>query len=480
MQEAPLYPVPMFHPTEEQQSVVESQEKQLKVNAFAGTGKTSTLVAYTKARPSQPILYVAFNKSVQDSAARKFPRNVTCKTGHALAYRFCGASYRHKLKPNIKPKLIAPLLNSSFKEASYAIKTLQNYLYSIDLELQPKHVDESVIGDKTLASHAFFNAERLWKLMCNLDDNTAPMIHDGYLKLFHLSKPDLSSFGTILFDEAQDANPVMADIILNQRSTLVLMGDKHQSIYGWRGARNVMEAMPGFSEMYLSQSFRFGQKVADVANLILGFKNETVALIGLKAVQSDLRRIDTRVQHTVLARTNASLFDHAVENLTDTISLFFVGGFHSNKIISAHNLKFGGPIYDSEVRSFSAFQEMSEYAKDVGDPELEALCKLVEKYGRDLPQLVQWVSGHITPEQDDARIILSTAHRAKGLEFKQVLLKNDFLNPLTKDINPEEINLLYVAATRAVHVLELNPLLKKYMENESEREAARKEGSVHP
>ncbi|MBI9085681.1 MAG: hypothetical protein JEZ11_18940 [Desulfobacterales bacterium] len=45
----------------------------LKVLAFAGTGKTTTLMAVAETRPNRRFLYIAFNKSVQIEAARKFP-----------------------------------------------------------------------------------------------------------------------------------------------------------------------------------------------------------------------------------------------------------------------------------------------------------------------------------------------------------------------------------------------------------------------
>uniref|UniRef100_UPI0013D42A21 UvrD-helicase domain-containing protein n=1 Tax=Klebsiella pneumoniae TaxID=573 RepID=UPI0013D42A21 len=65
------------------------------------------------------------------------------------------------------------------------------------------------------------------------------MTHDGYLKLFQLSKPDLSKqFGLIMVDEWQDTNEVTMDIVLEQDARLILVGDRHQSIYGFRGATN--------------------------------------------------------------------------------------------------------------------------------------------------------------------------------------------------------------------------------------------------
>lgn len=39
--------------------------------------------------------------------------------------------------------------------------------------------------------------------MTNID---VPMMHDGYLKIFQISRPQLK-FDFILFDEAQDCNP---------------------------------------------------------------------------------------------------------------------------------------------------------------------------------------------------------------------------------------------------------------------------------
>ncbi|PKS77787.1 UvrD-helicase domain-containing protein, partial [Klebsiella pneumoniae] len=96
-----------------------------------------------------------------------------------------------------------------------------------------------------------------------------PMVHDGYLKLYQLSHPNLSlRYQVILFDEAQDANPVTSDIVIRQRSRTILVGDVHQQIYLFRGANDAMNN-PRFSnadQLYLTHSFRFGPNVAMVAN----------------------------------------------------------------------------------------------------------------------------------------------------------------------------------------------------------------------
>ncbi|KAJ7370000.1 F-box DNA helicase 1 [Desmophyllum pertusum] len=69
----------------------------IKIVAFAGTGKTTTLVEYTKMRPMEKFLNVAYNKSIQQHALTLFPSNVESRTIHSLAFRSVGYRYKHKL-----------------------------------------------------------------------------------------------------------------------------------------------------------------------------------------------------------------------------------------------------------------------------------------------------------------------------------------------------------------------------------------------
>lgn len=59
-------------------------------NSITGTGKTTTLVKYAEQRPDLRFLYVSFNKSVASEAQRSFPKNVSCKTIHSLAFQDVG------------------------------------------------------------------------------------------------------------------------------------------------------------------------------------------------------------------------------------------------------------------------------------------------------------------------------------------------------------------------------------------------------
>ena len=74
--------------TTEQKLCVEASVagKDLKIKAFAGSGKTSTLVAISQKLSGRGI-YLAYNKTIQLDASKKFPSHVDCKTAHSLAYR---------------------------------------------------------------------------------------------------------------------------------------------------------------------------------------------------------------------------------------------------------------------------------------------------------------------------------------------------------------------------------------------------------
>src|SRR5262245_31565319 len=77
---------PSFTPTPEQEQAVEAftTRESLKINAYAGSGKTSTLqlLAHSTPRKGQ---YLAFNKKIVFDSRGKFPSDVDCATTHAMA-----------------------------------------------------------------------------------------------------------------------------------------------------------------------------------------------------------------------------------------------------------------------------------------------------------------------------------------------------------------------------------------------------------
>jgi F-box protein, helicase, 18 len=94
--------------------------------------------------------------------------------------------------------------------------------------------------------------------------------------------------------------------------------------------------------------------------------------------------------------------------------------------------------------------------------------RATEKHDCAIPMIVKKIQAASLQDTDRAQVVLATAHKAKGLEWQNVVLANDFAElaapeatPRGAGVDTEEVNILYVAATRARRVLELNEGLER-------------------
>ncbi len=464
----------MINITREQKQIIDcdlSAGQTLKVIAFAGTGKTTTLVEYTKARPDMKFLYVAFNKSVQMEAQNKFPSNVTCRTSHALAFRVKGFAHKERLVPGFKAKIVLEALGlNNYEDARFTIDTLTNYLVSPDAKVSIRHLPNKARvfyreKQKKMPDLIAF-ANQLGRKMCDTSDDTIGMVHDGYLKLYQLSRPVLY-YDCILLDEAQDTNPVTSEIIFSQcrpadsnrkPASIIMVGDSHQQIYSFRGARDTLKKMDSEKELFLTKSFRFDNNIARVANMVLEtFKNENRKITGTAVNKADKQKWNPN-DYTIIARTNATVFKKAVQ-LYKHHRIGFVGGitgYRFSTIRDVYNLLTDKPVSDNYIRSFGSYDSLKSYAHTVEDLELLSICKVVESYKHSIPNHIKQITEKAV-ETKNAKIILTTAHKAKGLEWNNVLVMDDFQDLVKEDhyidpsqIEPDEFNLIYVAITRAM------------------------------
>lgn len=454
--------------TQEQQSVVQSNARLLAVDAFAGTGKTSTLVEYARARPKARLLYIAFNKSVAVQARERFPDNVECRTTHSLAYGAVGRRFADKLG-NASAYDIAQKFNCNARRAKHALATLATWLCSTDPEITLEHVDRAEVEASLEAAAVADLAMGVWAEMQN-PRAAIKMPHDGYLKLWAMTQPRLR-YDIILLDEAQDTNPITLDLVLAQRQAqLVLVGDRHQGIYGFRKAMNAMQAVQADERIAITQSFRFGQGIAEVATRLLHhFKGEALAVKGRADIEVRWS-VDRARPYAIIGRTNAGLFGHAVQLVAGMTKrrIHFVGGFEGymfGKVLDAYHLWADQRhlIKDATIMKFQSYAQFRSYGDEAGDPEVNALVKVVEAYGAQVPELYAALKAAET-SQDNAHVTLTTAHKAKGLEWEQVELCDDFVSlPADEDTDPEEFNLLYVAVTRAIRAVRLTPSLTAWL-----------------
>lgn len=461
--------------TREQKSVVENDSLLLAVDAFAGTGKTTTLIEYSKRRPDKKILYIAFNKSVASEACARFPDNVQCRTTHSLAYTRVGKRYQEKLGT---PQAweIAQVFQCNTKRAKDALQTLANWFCSADPAITVEHLDDDLQGDPASAADV---AQLASKVFAAMKDKRSPvkMPHDGYLKIWALEHPHLA-FDIILLDEAQDTNPVTLEVVMRQDCQKVLVGDRHQGIYGFRRAINAMEKVKADARIALTQSFRFSEQIAGIASALLAdFKGEDKSIVG-RADMTNAWDVDHARAYTIIGRTNAGLFASAAQLVMDEdVKLHFIGGFDSyvfGKVLDAYFLWADerSRIKNPSIGRFNSFVDFQRYGVEASDVEIGALVKTVEKYQSQIPRIYEAVKASQVSLQEKADVILTTAHRAKGLEFDQVYLQDDFIElPPEGDYDPEEINLLYVALTRAIHAVRFPETLVHWVSDRAWRQS---------
>lgn len=457
--------------TEEQKLIVGSKAHALLVSAAAGTGKTYTLVEYARARPSDRMIYLAFNRAIKEEASRKFPRNVSCKTIHGLAFAAVGQKYSHKLD-TLKAHHVQKL-GGTLREGGLVVEIINNFLASADLEILPDHLENltAAAENKPLLLE---KAIETWAIMRDPGDPRVPVGHDGYLKIFQIGGHEIRT-DTILLDEAQDCTPCTLAIVSAQPARKVYVGDANQSIYGFRGAINAMANIRAEQHLYLTGSFRFGEGIADLANTILGAYSPHPKKIRGLGAEKTVFNVDEREPHTRLCRTNATLFGEAVSLLKQNRRFGFVGGvtnYHFDSIMDAYQLRFGShaKIKDKMIQTFLDFEEMRGYAETLDDKELKSLCRIVDSYAEKIPSLITDIQEKACPDDDPSVVLLTTAHRSKGREWNQVVLTDDFTE-MEKKItdtgemeipDQEEINLLYVAVTRAKRAILLPPALASW------------------
>jgi F-box protein, helicase, 18 len=469
--------------TDEQYNIINSTGN-IKINAVAGSGKTTTIIEYARARPkNSKILYLAFNKSVKLEAAKKFAgqglRNVKVETAHSLAYKSIVFKHGYTVRPQgYKTNEIAELLSlagNGEKHAEYIVanhinKFIAYFCNSDKQKVQELNYLDIVTDNKARAFVKTFygyieSQARL--LLDKMNKAEIEITHDFYLKKFQLESPVLN-FDYILFDEGQDASPAMLDIFLKQPAVKVIVGDTHQQIYGWRFAVNSLEKAD-FTTFHLSTSFRFGQDIANLAMEVLHWKNHLeeyrpIPITGMGNSTAGKTK-------AVLARTNLGLLLKAIEYVTEKENIqhiYFEGNINSYTyadegaslydVLSLYNGKHHF-IKDQLIRVMKDLDELEDYIEKTEDPQLGMMVSIVKEYGNEIPALIKSIKDrHVdNDDKDKAEIVFSTIHRCKGMEYDSIQLVNDFITeeklatlPPDADIKKltEEINLLYVAVTR--------------------------------
>jgi superfamily I DNA/RNA helicase len=464
--------------TKQQKEILESVQKykSIKINAFAGTGKTTTLKLISDTYKEKKILYLAFNSAIKNEASSIFPNNTYVKTTHGLAFGAIKKNTTIDLNKitNYRAIDISKEFEITYNQAVGTLKIFENYCNSTKTEIEPKDIEHKT-------------AKNMFDKM--LISKMKPT-HAFYLKYYYLliSTQQIQQFNydIIMLDEAQDTNEVTLGIFEALSAKVkIYVGDEHQQIYSFRGSKNALSKIKSDKKLYLSCSFRFNSSIANYANILLkNFKNEDVSIDTIKEKKDDII-----LTNGYISRTNAqliSIISNRIENRKPFVTVRDPNEIF-NLTIEVHYIltnKKNEVKRNRFLKDFSGEDEILDYANEVDDYELKSALKMAKEYKEKVFEFKEISDKFYTAWKNkntngfDKRIseilFLTTAHTAKGLEWDKVTIADDFTdfadlivdfgcdnlkqfkeeqNHLPNQELIDEFNLFYVAVTRAKKII---------------------------
>jgi hypothetical protein len=478
-------PLMTFTPTAEQDAILAAftDGKDLVIQAGAGTGKTTTLKLLANSTPRYGT-YLAFNKAIQMSAAQSMPSTVRCKTAHGLAWQEFGNQYAARMNTN-RPAwaTVIDFLNAvpltvpafdgkrrsltAYQTARLVLDTVKGYCQTAAPDITAAHIPAipgvsgpgglgATTGGMKAVDFVLPRARKAWADIQKTHDGILVFDHSYYLKMWALTNPTIGG-DYLMFDEAQDANGVIAGVV-NAQTHLqrVFVGDDSQSIMGFAGAHNAMRKFArreGVITLSLTESFRFGPRIATAANGLLDHLNAPLRITGTPAMDSTVTTLDypgAPTSDAILCRTNAGALDEVINAQNDGKKVCLLGNADELRkfVEAARDLQEKGSTNYHALMAFESWADVQDYVEvDPSAADLVTMVDLVDTYGAAplLAALQKCVQEH------RADVTVSTAHKAKGCEWDNVRISKDFA--LSDEIPPEafkaELMLAYVAVTRA-------------------------------
>lgn len=502
-------------PTQEQKTAInlanDNNVKRLKILAFAGAGKTSTLTMIAQSMPEHKGIYLAFNKAIVADIQKKLPPNVEARTFHSLAYN--GVSKAITAKLNKGDSLTQQTYVKHFlkHDTNQFIKLRGNKIFSDDEKRTRKNLNKPTVEkidtfldeakqfkilkmsmDKFLLDIDPNPTDRHIKaviqnaLKIELDQGIEQQITDlllskltklwldyqdpkgifkipagVYMKLYALSNPQINK-DFVLFDEAQDADPLMLHILKGQNIKVILVGDKYQQLYEWRGANNALDKIDG-EECYLTQSFRFGSNIAVIANYLLKQLGCPQTLKGVNENHGNFSIVNSLPDdiNAIVCRSNLGVIESALEYSAKhpRKNIFVDTTGEQTELLSTLNAieKLSNDPYDSVCKShsiikfFDNIQQLSEYVQAFpGDLAIAPIYKLWHEHGYSkVKRILDNFASDERKRNHDVRI--QTIHKSKGLEWHNVAYWSDFDSFFDEHDNIHDapcLRALYVAYTR--------------------------------
>ena len=457
----------------------------LLVRARAGTGKTTTIVEGIKHAPKDAsVLLAAFNKKIATELAERLDHpNAEALTLHSVGF---GAVRRFWTRVRLEQKRgersFGLAKRAAGTQAPDAMLSLVAKLMTVARECAPLAEGPDDLHALAWEHDCIPDAE--WDDF-GWDENEVCKAAYRALELA-AEKTDTIDFSDMVFlpvrnnwlrpkydlvviDECQDMNK--AQVIIATRvakGRICVVGDDRQAIYKFRGAdAGVLDRLKkelNATEMSLTTTYRCAKAIVREANAIVtdykaaDFNPEgIVRTIGKDTVLDVAKGGDV-----ILSRLNAPLIGLCLQALTLGIAARVEGrdiAAGLKKLVRELSKGPAGrsiPQFLTRLNSWEAAQlkrvergnGAAEAKGDAIKDKAEALRSIAEG-ASSVNVMTTRIDDIFTQIKSGNAITLSSVHKAKGLEWKRVFILRDTL----RDTNTEELNIQYVAITRAIEEL---------------------------
>jgi superfamily I DNA/RNA helicase len=463
----------------------------LVVVAFAGCGKTTTIVEGVNRAPETAILVCAYNKKIaEELVARVTNPNVTVKTLHAVGYAAV-RRFRERIKCDFGSERADKLTDAVCgRTAPDAIKKLVSKLHTKGREIAPHATQlgeltniainfECVPDDAWQATSFNFEYVELKALeaMQLASDVKSGDTIDGSDMIFLPVRNSwlTKSYDLVVVDEAQDMTTAQLEIAQGVCSgRICVVGDPNQAIYGFRGADsesiNRLKSELNATELGLTTTYRCGRQIVALAQQFVpdftaGPNNADGEVLDLAY---DKLNATAMASDFILSRVNAPLVSIAM-TLLRSGKRARVAGRDIGAGLKALVRKFRARSVPELLAKIASWEKketgrLEAMLSKASNGRAKTIQAKIEGIKDQADMLVSLTDGSASVADVETRIdalftddglgdagliTCSSVHKAKGLEANRVFILSDTL----RNHNQEERNIQYVAITRAKQTL---------------------------
>jgi DNA helicase-2/ATP-dependent DNA helicase PcrA len=451
----------------------------LQIDAVAGSGKTTTLVEASSLIKGNG-RFMAFNRDIANSLKEKAP-NLKASTLNGFGWGICLNNVQGvELDAQKTQKIFSGGLdfsNSDDKKFYRKYRGTVNRLVSLCKNLfivEPNIQDFNELLKKydLLMDDPGPELERLLSAAQAIHtrsvDMVAVMDYDDQIFMPLYREFRIPKHDWIMVDESQDLNRSNILLVTQAARRLMSVGDPNQGIYRFRGAdpeaMNLLKEMSNARTLPLSVCYRCAKTIVRAAAAIVphieAFDASPEGIVD--SLKKEQLFKDAQDGDYILCRTNAPLVTCCLRFIREGRKATVKGRDVAEQLINLINdlSKEQADMtseYFWEVLKAYQVARISQLEAVEAEDAIEALNDRVATILAVLEQ-VNTVGELITKlnsifmERPTTGIILSSVHKAKGLESKRVfIIEPKLLGKPHKDpeIAKQEKNLSYVAITRA-------------------------------